>query len=689
MLKKIASALLNHKKTVISVFMLLVIGSLILIPLVRINYDLSDYLPNDAPSTQAIKVMENSFHENIPNLSVLIEDVTIPQAMEYKKQIRAVSGVESVIWLDNAVDVYSPLQMNNPDTIKSWYKDGAALFSVSVNKSSYVETIDALRILIGNKGAMSGDAANQAVTQGTVASEIPKIMMFVVPLVLLILLLSTSSWFEPVLFLISIGIAIIINEGTNFFLGEISFITRSTSAVLQLAVSMDYAVFLLHRFGSLRHEGLPLQEAMSKAMVQSFSAIAASAATTVFGFLVLVLMRFKIGPDMGFVLAKAVLISFLSVVMLLPVLAIFSAKIMDKSHHRSFLPTFSGFGKVVARICIPLAVVSLVIVIPSYLAQKNNTFVYGSSGMLSEGSQIEKDSQKIKGIFGDSVQMVILVPQGQPSSEEALSKALLSVPDVTSVVSYATTVGSVVPEEFLTPDQISAFRSGGYSRIIVFLKTPDEGKGAFEAVERVRAETRKLYPDHYNLLGQSVVNYDLKETIVNDNKTVVIVAAIAVGLVLLLTFRSISIPLILLLAIESATWINLGVPYFTGSSLNYIGYQIISSVQLGATVDYGILFSQRYMEKRKSMGKAASVRAAISDTAASILTPASILTISGVMLGVISSNGVISQLGIILGRGAAISALMVLLVLPGFLMLFDRLIQKTTMRTAFYKEKSL
>jgi len=688
-LKRIADTILRHRRIVLFVFLGAALAGLVLMPLVGINYRLSDYLPEDAPSTAALNELEGSFNEDIPNADVYLRNVTIPEALEYKERIAAVPGVERVIWLDDVVDVYRPLAMADTEIVEAWYKDGGALLSVGIDTGEGVKTaVSQIRRIVGDRGVLSGQAVNLAAAQDTVAGEIPKIMMFVVPLVLIILVFSTSSWFEPVLFLITIGIAILVNEGTNIILGQISFVTRATSAVLQLAVSMDYAVFLLHAFARFRNGGLDLREAMSKAMAQSFSAIAASAATTVLGFLVLALMRFKIGPDMGFVLAKGVLISFVSVVVFLPVLAMSTARLMDRTRHRPLLPSFERFGRFVVRVCVPLGVVVALLIVPAFLAQKSNRFIYGSSGMQSENSQIKKDAQEIDAAFGESVQMVLLVPEGDEAKEAALGDALTEREGVRSVVSYANTVGVQIPSGFLPEEQAEQFRSGGYSRLILYVGTPDEGHRAFAAVEAVRDTAREYYGDGYYLTGESVVNYDLKQTITGDNQVVSAAAVIAIGLVLMLTFRSLSIPLILLLTIEGAIWLNLGLPYFTGDSLNYIGYQIISAVQLGATVDYGILFAQNYLRNRELYGRREAAQKTVSGTAASILTPAGILTIAGLTLGFVSSNGIISQLGLILGRGAAISAAMVLLFLPSLLTVFDGVIWKTSLKT-FRKPKEL
>jgi len=681
---KIARSILLHKRSILIAGIILAVFGAILMPMVDVRFSLSVYLPDNAPSTEALEVVENSFTDGIPNVKVAIPDVSIPEGLEYKEKLADIPGVSNVLWLDDVADIRKPIEIQKNETVEAWYKDGMALFLLTVDEDNAVNIVEQIREIAGNDAVLSGEAVNQAAAQSTTMGEISMIMLYVLPLALIILLLSTSSWFEPVLFLVTIGVAILINEGTNIFLGEISYVTRATSAILQFAVSIDYAVFLLHRFAGYRSEGMDVKESMQKAMVKASSAIAASAATTVFGFLALTLMRFKIGPDMGFVLAKGVLFSYISVMVLLPVLTLYTTKIMDKTQHRPLMPSFKGLGKFAVRICIPLAIVISLAIVPSFLAQRRNEFLYGSSGMHSEGSQVREEAKFIENVFGEAQQMMLLVPEGNIAKEDALTKDLDAIRNVTSVISYANTAGKEIPVEFLDRDQISQFYSNGYSRMILYAAVPDEGEEAFAVVQDVRDTARKYYGDEYYLLGQNVINYDLKKTITGDYFPVMLASVLAIGTVLVLTFRSVSIPLILLLTIEGAVWINLGLPYFMGDSLNYIGYQIISSVLLGATVDYGILFAQRYLEFRKTSGKKDAARLAVAQTAASILTPAGILTIAGLTLGFVSTNGIISQLGIILGRGAAISAAMVLFFLPALLIIFDGLIQRTTM-SAFYR----
>lgn len=691
MLLILINKILNFKKFILLIIFVVVILSVLAMTLVQINYDLTDYLPKDAPSTVAMDVIENSFSEAIPNVNVFIPDLTIPQALAYKERLSEIPGVNSVLWLDDVVDIHQPLSTMDLHTVEGWYKDSDALFMLAGDTNESVAIIAEITKVSGEGSILSGALFNQATIQSLSTGEVSQIMFYMVPLVIIILLISTSSWFEPLLFLIAIGVAILINEGTNIFIGEVSYITQATSAVLQLAISMDYAVFLLHSFSKFRSAGNNVEEAMKKAMAESTSAIAASAITTIFGFLALTLMRFQIGLNMGLVLAKGIIFSFLSVMLLLPILAIYTTKIMDKTHHRSFLPSFKGFSKNVVRICIPLALIIFLVIIPSFLAQQKNDFIYGSSGIYSDDSQAQIDANFVKDIFGEKQQMVLLVPEGDAVQEASLNHALKHIPNVTSIISYPNTVGSEIPPEFLSTVQLSQFRSSGYSRYIFYAETTEEGEEAFALVAAVKEATTAHYGENFYLLGQNVVNYDLKQTIIKDTPRVNGVAIISIGLVLLLTFRSLTIPLILLLTIEGAIWINLGIPYFRGTSLNYVGFLIISAVQLGATVDYGILFAHEYMKKRKTCAKRKAAELSIFNTAASILTPASILALASVALGIVSTNGIISELGLMLGRGALISAFMVLCFLPALLVLFDPVIQKTTLikRRNDYENTSL
>lgn len=663
----------NRRVTVIATIVLTLICGILAFN-VTVNYDMSKYLPEEAPVVGALDKM-TELYGNLPSVSVYAPCADVAAALDMKSRLEAAKGVTGVMWLDDVTDVTAPLETLDAGVVSAWYKDGAALFSVTVDSSDVVSTVAALREAAGENAVLSGDSVNQSVMQHDNMREVALIMAYLVPLVLIVLLLTTTSWFLPALFFMAIGAAIVVNMGTNAFFGEISFVTQATSAILQLAVSMDYAVFLLNQYSKYRAEGKDVQTAMLDAMHDSSVTIAASAMTTVFGFLSLMLMSFGIGPDMGLVLAKGVFASYLSVMFFLPALATACAPLIEKTTHRKFTPPFVKLGKFAARACVPIAIIVVLLILPAYITQGKNDFTYGASGMHSEDSKVHVDSRYIEEAFGRSQQLVMLVPDSSPDIEADLSRALEETANVAGVVSYANSVGEI-PEIALEPEQLALFREGGFSRIVIYADVDDEGDNTFRLVEQLREAAEARYPGQWYLAGEIVVNYDMRESITGDTLTVLAAAVLSILLIIHLAFKRLITPLILVLTIESAIWINMALPYLIGGSLSYIGYQIISSVQLGATVDYGILLTSKYLAMRQELPKRESASAAVAATAESILTPALILIIAGGTLYFLSTNGVISQMGGILASGTAISAAMVLIFLPGPLMLFDKLIKR-------------
>lgn len=677
-MKRVSQAVIRYRRLILIITLLLCAASVFALQRVSVNYNLASYLPENAASTKAMRMLD----EDMPNMQVYVQGVTPREALEVKAGLLAVQHVSAAIWLDDLVDVrataWDMIPQNSRD---QFYREGGALYQLTVDLDYSAQAFTDIKALYP-QAIYKGDAANQARVQTVSMGEISSIMLYVLPLVLIILLFSTSHWFEPVLFLFAIGVAVLVNEGSNVILGSVSFVTQACSAVLQLAVSIDYAVFLLHRFGEYRAQGLDAREAMQLAMQKAASSIAASAVTTMFGFLALLAMNFGMGLDMGLVLAKGVMLSYLSVMVVLPAISISCSKLIDKTAHRRLMPEFKGFGRSVVKYGAAFAVLLILLLPPAYLGQKRNSFFYGSSGMHSQGSQAQLEAAEIDRVFGRHQAMLLMVPEKQPSKTAAFAQTLKSLPYTQSVISYSNSVGVQIPPQMLPPQALAQLNSKGYDRIILYADSPEEGGQAFAIVEQLRALAEESFGSDYYLLGENVINYDLMRTITGDNLRVLLIGILAIGLVLLVTFRSLSIPLILILVIEGSIWLNMAVPYVMGATMNYIGYQIVSSVQLGATIDYGILLSQRYMEGRQTMGKKEAASWALSRSAGSILPPMLILTVAGYVLSiVVRSNGVISQMGEIIGRGAALSGVMVLMVLPHLLKWCDTLIQKTTLKT--------
>lgn len=665
---------IRHRKWVLLAALAVCVVCFFLMRGVRIEYDMTTYLPKDAPTSRALKVLGD---EQVPNLRTYIPNVLPREAMQVKRHLSGITGVVDVLWLDDTMDLDAlPWEMVPQSAKDPFYQDGGALFQMTVAQGAGEQVLQQIRDIYPDS-IFQGEAANSARLSGVSMGEIASIMYYVLPLVLLILLISTRHWLDPILFLLAIGVAIVINEGTNVLLGSVSFVTQACSAVLQLAVSIDYAVFLLHRFGELRANGVAPEEAIKSAMKSEASTIAASAMTTVFGFLALMFMDFGMGFDMGIVLAKGVLLSYLSVMVFLPALAIACFRLIDKTAHRSLMPSFRRFGRVVSRRGLPLAAVVLLMLPLAYLGQRQNQFLYGSAGMHSENSLVKQEARAIEAVFGRSVPMLLLVPTQQPGRLMELTNTLEALPGVSAVISYATMPGVEIPRAVLPASATSQLTRGEYDRVIAYADTEDEGSEAFALVRAIRSAAQATFGDDYHLISESAVNYDLKDTITRDYLEVLLIGVVAIGLVLLLTFRNALLPFVLLVVLEGAIWLNMSIPYFLGYEMNYIGYQIVSSVQLGATIDYAILLTSRYIEARRALSKKEAAAQALTSATGPILTPASILTIAGYLLSiVVSSNGIISQMGEIIGRGAFLSAAMVLLVLPQVLIWLDTPIQK-------------
>lgn len=644
----------RHPKTVVLIFVLIAVFCALCQPLIAVNYDMNDYLPPDTASTLALNAMDAEYDGGVPNARVMVKNVTVPEALSYKRALEAIDGVTNVAWLDDAASVEQPLETLDQDTVSSYYQDGAALFSVTIAEDKRIAAVDANRALIGNDNAMSGSAVSTAVATTSTVSQIQIISAAAVAFVLLILVLTTTSWLEPLIVLGSLGVAILINSGSNLIFSEISFVSNAAGSILQLAVSLDYSIFLLHRFEECRKETPDPRDAMVEALCKSIMSILSNGLTTVFIFS--------------------------------PSLILLFHHLLEKTCHRSFMPSFHGLGKCVTRLMIPVLLILLIMVVPAYLGSNQNSYYYGSSHIFGPETQLGADIEAIEDVFGKSDTYVLMVPRGNAAREKELSAALKELPQVSSILSYVDNAGSVIPTEYVEKDTLSKLISDHYSRLVLSVKADLEGDAAFSLVARVREIAERYYPGEWLLAGEGVSTCDMKETVISDMAKVNLIAIAAVFIVLLLSFKSFSLPVILVLAIEAGIWINTAIPYFTNQSVFYISYLIITSIQLGATVDYAILFTDRYTEFRRTLPKKQAIVQTVSSVTVSILTSGLTLTVVGFLMGYISTHGLLSQLGFFLGRGALLSMVIVLFALPGMLYLLDGLIERTTKGAVFVKK---
>ena len=689
-MERIFRGVLKHRKTVIVVFLILTAICVACIPHVKIDADMSDYLPPSAKSSQDLTAMKEVYGNDITNARIYVTGISQVDAASFENELKGEKSVVSVTWLGDKVDLDKPLEVQDQDTIDEWYDGKGYLFQMVLSDTVDQAEVDNIRQMAqalpnAQTVALDGSAVSNASDMAALNLDIIKIMAIAVIVVFLIVMLSTTSYLHPVVMLLTIGVAIALNMGTNIFRGSISSITQLVTSVLQLAVSMDYSIVLLTNFGRYREKTENQFEAMVKAMTKSFSVILSSAAVTFFGFLSLAAMQFLIGQDMGIALAKGIVCSFFSIMFLMPCILYGMRNAVERTTHAPFIKSFKRMARFCTKGAVPALVIAAVIAVPALLASSHVSFTYGKTSNLAPTSQVKLDGDTINNAFGESQTWAIMVPEGQWSDEDALIAELKALPTTKSVVSYTTVAGDGLPHELADESVIKQLISGGYSRIVLTSNVSEEGTTAFNLVEQVRSIISNHYGDNYHLVGNTVSYYDIRSVTKGDQLTVKLASVIAIGIVLLIMFRSISIPITLLLAIEVSIWINEAVPYFMGDSVNFVAFLVIDAVQLGAAVDYSIIYTEEYLARRKRMPKRQAAIQSIEKTAQPIITSSSILIVACFGIFFAASMPMIQQVGMLIARGAIISVIEIFFVLPLMFVVLDGFIRHTSINLGFYK----
>ena len=689
-MERLFRGILRHRRVVIDVFVALTVICACLIPQVKIDANMSDYLPPTAKSSQDLDAMKRIYGNDIANARVYVTGISLPDAKALDKSLKGEKGVISVTWLGDEVDVDQPLETQDADTIADWYDGKGYLFQAVLRSGVKQSQIDRIRALAkavpGAKTvAIDGSAADDAANMATINTDMGKIMTIAVIVVLVVVALNTTSYLHPIVMLLTIGVAIVLNMGTNVFRGTISSITQLVASVLQLAVSMDYSIVLLTNFGRAQQETDDQFEAMVSAMTKSFPVILSSAAVTFFGFLSLGAMQFLIGADMGIALAKGIVCSFFSITLLMPCILYNMRGLVAKTMHKPFFRSFHRMAKVCHAGAVPALVIAAVLAVPALLASQSVSFTYGSAANMSPTSQVKIDGDVIDKAFGKSQTWAIMVPAEHWGDENALVDDLQKLPTTKSVLSYSTIASSAMPHQLADKSQIKQLFSGGYSRIVLTSRIPDESKQAFDLVKKVRSLCRARYGSTYRLVGNAVSYADVKAVTSVDSTTVKLASILAIGAVLLVMFRSVSIPVILIMAIEVSIWMNEAVPYLMGQTINFVAFLVIDAVQLGAAVDYAIIFTEEYLARRRRMPKAEASIQSIEKTAQPIMTSSSILILAclGIYLSV--SSPMIQQVGMLIARGALISVILIFFVLPLLFTLLDGFVRVTSYKIGFYR----
>ena len=509
---RLARFIIEKRAWIESVFVAGCIFCAIAMLFVNVNYDLTKYVPSTAQSSMGLDVMKKEF--GYPGTArLMLKDVSLYEAKQYKDKIQAIDGVDQVLWCDTTVNVYAGEDFINMDDIKDYYKDRCAVMDITFDEESdspkTEAAIDEMKAITGDKGCYVGMAVQNKSLIQTTHEEMNKILVVAVIMIFVVLCLATTAWTEPILFLLVMGVAVLLNKGTNIFIGTISFLTDNVAIILQLATSMDYSIFLLDAYMNWRDTGLSEEEAIVKAVEEAINSIFASSLTTVVGFLALVTMKFNIGFDMGLVLAKGIIFSLLTVVLFMPAMILKFTRWNDKTKHRSFFPDFTRLGKGVYHIRYFVLAAVLLITPPAYVAQQMNNFQYGNSAVGgAPGTQVYADDQEITAKFGRSNMMLLIYPNTDPVAEKRLSDDLEALPYVKSVTSMANTLPEGIPEDFLPDSTVSQLHTKDTARMLLYIRTKGESDKSFEYTDQIRDLMKKYYPEHSYVVGETPSTQD-------------------------------------------------------------------------------------------------------------------------------------------------------------------------------------
>lgn len=680
-MKGIGKYIVEHKKSIISIYILLIVLSIIGSFLVEINYDLSTYLPKNENSIRGKKLLEEEF--GISGAAyVLIKDKDVHHIDEIIKDLKSIYGIDKLIWLGSGEDIFKPEEFMDERIKEEFQRENAYLIQVLfTNSNDAEETINAMDKMyeyLGDSGIIGGPAATSYELQKITSKEIIYYSIIAFLIIFIVLFLSMKSFIEPILFFIAIGVAIVLNKGTNLIFPSVSFNTNSVASIIQLAVSMDYSIFLIHRYMEEKKLHGSNDAAMISAIGKTFTSILSSSLTTIGGFLALTAMKYSIGKDIGIVLAKGVFLSLISVVTLLPILVLISDKWIEKYQHKIYLPSFEKASTLIVKFRYIFLILAILIAVPSVLAQSQVEYYYENQKILPKDFNSNIANAEIDRLFSNKNQITIIISKEDKLKEFELLRKLEKVEGVIKVNGLYSMVDIEIPDEFLPAEVIENYQAENYSLINLNLDLPMEGNKVGEALKNIRSILANEYDEWY-ITGESAIYTDLAEITSTDFTNITIISILVIGAIILLAFKSITIPIILVSVIQLGIWINLSIPYFQGISLNFISFIIIGAIQLGATVDYAILFTSRFLENSRFLSQKEAAIKTIKDTGRPILTSALILFTGTLSVYMITSMKNTAELTLLIGRGAIISFILVIVLLPSLLMIFNKLIYKTTL----------
>lgn len=682
---RFSRAVVKYRVLILILAVLLLVPSVIGMINVRINYDMLDYLPSDMDTVIGQNELLEEFGKGAFSL-IIVEDMPEKDVAKLTEKIKAVDHVETVLWYNSIADMSIPMEII-PEEIYSEFNRGnstmmAVFFDSATSADVTMDAIREIRSIAGKQCFVSGMSALVTDLKDLCEKEEPIYVGIAVVLALLAMMLFLDGWLVPFVFLASIGMMVLLNLGTNYFLGEISYITKALSAVLQLAVTMDYSIFLWHSYNEQRERFDDNKEAMAYAINETLTSVIGSSVTTVAGFAALCFMSFTLGRDLGIVMAKGVVLGVLGCVTVLPAMILLLDKPLQKTKHKSIIPDMKKVASgVTKKFPIFLCVFALLIAPAFYGYKKANSEVYYDMGQcLPEDMEYVIANSKLSEDFNIASTHMVLVDSSLPGrSVRSMIKEMEKVDGVKYVLGLETVVGSAVPEEILPESILSILKSDKWELLLI----NSEYKVASDAVNGQITELNRIikkYDPSAMLIGEAPCMKDMIETTDRDFQIVNAVSIIAIFIIIAVVEKSISLPFILISVIELAIFINLGIPHYAGQSLPFIAPICISTIQLGATVDYAILMTTRYKAERISgKDKRTSVTTALATSIPSIIVSGMGLFAATFGVAVYSDIDIISSMCMLMARGAVISMLCVIFILPALLMLFDKLICATTL----------
>ena len=668
---------------------ILILSIILLIPAVwgyvntRINYDVLTYLPEDIETMQGQEIMTNDF--GIGAFSMLMVDgMEDKEIVKLKEKVEKVDGVENVLWYDSLADISVP-QSVLPSKLYDEYntEDGtmmAVFFKDGTSSDETMKAITEIRKITGEQCFLSGMSAIVEDTKELAEKETPLYVLIAVALSALVLAITMESIFVPVLFLLSIGIAIVYNLGTNVFFGEISYITKALAAVLQLGVTMDYSIFLMHSYQEqqVRYNG-DKERAMAHAISQTFSSVIGSSVTTVAGFIALCFMSFTLGKDIGIVMAKGVIFGVLVCVTVLPSMILCCDKLIEKTKHKPLLPDIGRISDKVTKRYVIYVVAFVILLFPAIYGNNHTGVYYNLDESLPKDLPSVIANTKLKEDYNMNTTHMILVDSSVAGSDvKKMSQEIEKVDGVKWVLGLDNLVGSGVPADMLLESVTGMLKNDKYQLLMVnstYKVATDKVNKQIEQIDKIMDK----YDKGAMLVGEGPLTKDLINITDTDFKRVSAVSIGIVFVIILLLFKSITIPVILVGVIEFAIFVNMGIPFYTGTKLPFVASIVIGTIQLGATVDYAILMTTRYQRERsRGAGKFDAITTAHKFSAQSIIVSALSFFAATIGVGLYSNIDMISSLCILMARGALISMVVVVLILPSLFMVFDKIIVKTS-----------